>query len=148
MRLNETNFKKKIASPQPLPNPRFACFQAPSQDRPPPAAVEVVSRPNSGANSSYSWHFPWRSRSGSQVSTSGVRGSVLQHPSALPLPKRSAQPPKKLRESLPISSFFSRFFNRGPLDAAQAFARPYSRYTPCAARSFPRSQAPAWERIV
>jgi hypothetical protein len=47
---------------------------------------------------------------------------VLQHPRTLLLSKPSARPVKKLPESHPISSFFSRFLARAPLDAAQAVA--------------------------
>jgi hypothetical protein len=49
--------------------------------------------------------------------------AVLQHPHTLLLTKRSAQPAKKLPESHPISSFFSRFLARAPLAAAQAIDR-------------------------
>ena len=56
--------------------------------------------------------------------------AVLQHPHTLLLAKRSARPVKKLPESLPISSFFSRFLARAPFDAAQAVDRRQFRPPP------------------
>ncbi len=49
--------------------------------------------------------------------------AALRHPRTLLLPKRSARAAKKLPESLPISSLFSRSLDQAPLDAPQATAR-------------------------
>jgi hypothetical protein len=58
--------------------------------------------------------------------------SVRQHPRTLLLPKQSAQPAKKLPESLPISSFFSRFLDqpRSTRHKRPRSLEPEARYQP------------------